>query len=67
MMLLRTEKKIKKFVSEAENKYEHRSRAIEAISRLLEISDEREKAIIFLLVSTGMRVARGSSITSQRP
>jgi hypothetical protein len=60
-------KKIKKFVSEAENKYEHRSHAIEAISRLLEISDEREKATILLLVYTGMRVARSSSITSQRP
>ena len=49
-------KKIKKFMSESENKYEYRSYTIEEISRLLEISDEREKAIILLLASTGMRV-----------
>jgi integrase len=49
-------KKIKKFMSESENKYEFRSYTIEEISRLLEISDEREKAIILLLASTGMRV-----------
>jgi integrase len=49
-------KKIKKFMSEAENKYEYRSYTVEEISHLLEISDEREKVIIFLLASTGMRV-----------
>ena len=49
-------KKIKKFMSESENKYEYRSYTVEEISRLLEISDEREKAIILLLASTGMRV-----------
>lgn len=49
-------KKIKKFMSESENKYEYRSYTSEEITRLLEISDEREKAIILLLASTGMRV-----------
>jgi integrase len=49
-------KKIKKFMSESENKYENCSYTIEEISRLLEISDEREKVIILLLASTGMRV-----------
>src|SRR6476660_1471093 len=49
-------KKIKKFMSESENKYEYRSYTIEEISRLFEISSEREKAIILILASTGMRV-----------
>jgi hypothetical protein len=49
-------KKIKKFMSESENKYEYRSYTSEEIARLLEISDEREKVIILLLASTGMRV-----------
>jgi len=49
-------KKIKKFMSESENKYEYRSYTVEEISRLLEVSDEREKAIILILSSTGMRV-----------
>jgi len=43
-------------MSESENKYECRLYATEEISRLLEISDEREKVIILLLASTGMRV-----------
>ena len=43
-------------MSESENKYQYRSYTAEEISRLLEISDEREKAIILLLASTGMRV-----------
>ncbi len=49
-------KKIKKFMSEAENKYQYRSYTVEEISRLLDISDEREKSVILLLSSTGMRV-----------
>ncbi|HEX5185772.1 MAG TPA: hypothetical protein VFV86_02690 [Nitrososphaeraceae archaeon] len=49
-------KKIKKFLSESENKYQYRSYTTEEISRLLDISDEREKAVILLLASTGMRV-----------
>lgn len=49
-------KKLKKFMSESENKCEYRSYSREEISRLLEISDEREKVIILLLASTGMRV-----------
>ncbi len=49
-------KKIKKFMSEAENKYEYRSYTVIEIDSLLSISDEREKAIILLLASTGMRV-----------
>ena len=43
-------------MSESENKYEYRFIPSEEITRLLEISDEREKAIILLLASTGMRV-----------
>ena len=43
-------------MSESENKYEYRSYTTEEISRLLEISDEREKVIILLLASTGIRV-----------
>ena len=43
-------------MSESGNKYEYRSYTVEEISHLLEISDEREKAIILILASTGMRV-----------
>ena len=43
-------------MSESEKKYEYRSYTIEEISRLLEISDEQEKALILLLASTGIRV-----------
>ena len=49
-------KKVKKFMSESENKYQYRSYTTEEISRLLDISDEREKTVILLLASTGMRV-----------
>ena len=49
-------KKIKKFMSDSENKYEYRSYTAEEIGRLLSISDERERAIFPLLSSTGMRV-----------
>jgi len=49
-------KKVKKFLSESENKYVYRSYTTAEISRLLDISDEREKAVILLLASTGMRV-----------
>jgi integrase len=49
-------KKIKKFLGEHENKFEYRSYTHDEIKRLLDISDERDKAIILLMVSTGMRV-----------
>ena len=49
-------KKIKKFMSESENKYEYRSYTAEEIGRLLLTCDERERAIILILSSTGMRV-----------
>ena len=49
-------KKIAKFMSDFENKYEYRSYTTDEISSLLNISDEREKMIILLLASTGMRV-----------
>jgi integrase len=49
-------KKIKKFMSESENKYEYRSYTHAEIASLLNISDEREKTIILILASTGMRV-----------
>ncbi len=43
-------------MSDSENQYEYRSYTTEEISSFLEISDEREKAIILLLASTGIRV-----------
>ena len=49
-------KKIAKFMSDSENKYEYRSYTTDEISSLLSISDEREKMIILLLASSGMRV-----------
>ncbi len=49
-------KKIAKFMSDSENKYEYRSYTTDEISSLLSISDEREKMIILLLSSTGIRV-----------
>ncbi len=48
-------KKIKKFMSESENKYEYRSYTTEEIGRLLLTCNERERAIILILASTGMR------------
>jgi integrase len=49
-------KKIKKFMSDSENKYEYRSYTAEEIGRLLLTCDDRERAIILILSSTGMRV-----------
>jgi integrase len=49
-------KKLSKFVGEQENKYEYRSYTREEISRLLDICDERGKAIVLLMASTGIRV-----------
>jgi hypothetical protein len=43
-------------MSESENRYEYRLCATEENSRFLGISEEREKDIILLLVSTDMRV-----------
>lgn len=49
-------KKIKKFIGEQTNKYDFRPYTIEEISKLLQICDERDKAIVLLFASTGMRV-----------
>jgi integrase len=49
-------KKIYKFVGERENKFEYRSYTHDEISRLLSLLDERGKAAVLLLASTGMRV-----------
>jgi integrase len=43
-------------MSDSENKYEYRSYTTEEIRRLLSICDERERAIVLLLSSTGIRV-----------
>ena len=43
-------------MSKSENIYKYRSYATEEISRLLEISDECEKATFLLMISTGMRI-----------
>ncbi|TVP40712.1 site-specific integrase [Candidatus Nitrosocosmicus arcticus] len=55
-------KKLSKFLGEQENKYEYRSYTLEEISSLLSLSDERGKAIVLLMVSTGMRVGALPSI-----
>jgi integrase len=49
-------KKIKKFVGEMSTKFEYRSYNMDEINRLLSICDERDKVIVLLLASTGMRV-----------
>lgn len=49
-------KKLSKFLGEQENKYEYRSYTIEEISSLHSLCDERGKAIVLLMASTGMRV-----------
>ena len=49
-------KKIYKFVGERENKFEYRSYTHDEISRLLSILDERGKAAVLIMSSTGMRV-----------
>ena len=49
-------KKIFKFVGERENKFEYRSYTHDEISRLLSILDERGKAAVLIMSSTGMRV-----------
>ena len=43
-------------MSKSENKYEYRLYTTNEISSLLEMSEEREIAIILLLISTGMRI-----------
>lgn len=54
--VLLNRKKISMFIGEHENKYEYRSYTQEEISRLLSLLDERGKAIVLLMASTGMRV-----------
>ncbi len=49
-------KKISKFVGENVNKYEYRSYTTEEISKLLSLQDERGRAVILLMASTGMRI-----------
>jgi len=49
-------KKIKKFIGEMSTKFEYRSYNPDEINRLLSICDERDKVIVLLLASTGMRV-----------
>ncbi len=49
-------KKLSKFLGEQENKYEYRSYTHDEISSLLSLCDERGKAIVLLMTSTGMRV-----------
>lgn len=49
-------KKISMFIGEHENKYEYRSYTREEISRLLSLLDERGKAAVLIMASTGMRV-----------
>jgi len=49
-------KKISKFLGDSENKYEYRSYTIDEISKILSVQDERGKAAVLLLASTGMRV-----------
>jgi len=54
--VLLNRKKISKFVGELQNKFEYRSYTHEEISKLLSILDERGKAAVLLMASTGMRV-----------
>ncbi len=49
-------KKLSNFLGEQENKYEYRSYTHEEISSLASLCDERGKAIVLLMASTGMRV-----------
>ena len=49
-------KKLYRFVGEQENKYEFRSYTHDEIGKLLSLCDERGKAIVMLLASTGIRV-----------
>ena len=49
-------KKLAKSLGEQENKYEYRFYTLEEISSLLSLCDERGKAIVLLMASTGMRV-----------
>jgi len=48
-------KKLSKFIGEHENKYEYRSYTQEEISSLISLCDERGKALVLLMPSTGMR------------
>ena len=49
-------KKLSKFLGEQENKYGYRSYTLAEILSLHSLCDERGKAIVLLLASTGMRV-----------
>jgi integrase len=56
-------KKLSKFLGEQENKYEYRSYTHDEISSLLSLCDERGKAIVLLMTSTGMKVGALPSLT----
>lgn len=58
-------KKIKKFLGEHISKNEFRAYTIEEISKILEISDQRDKAIVLIFASTGMRVGGLTGIKLQ--
>lgn len=49
-------KKISKFMGEHEHKFEYRSYTHDEIGQLLSVMDERGKAVVLLMASTGMRV-----------
>ena len=55
-------KKLSNFLGEQENKYEYQSYTHEEISSLASLCDERGKAIVLLMASTGMRVGALPSI-----
>ncbi|CAN5706773.1 hypothetical protein BH23THE1_BH23THE1_17350 [soil metagenome] len=48
--------KINKFIGEHQNKQEYRSYTTDEISKLLSLQDERGRAVVLLMASTGMRV-----------
>lgn len=58
-------RKIKKFLGENTLKFEYRSYTTEEISRMLEICDKRDRVVVFILASTGMRVGGLADIKLQ--
>jgi integrase len=51
-----SKKKIYRYLGEEERPIENRGYTTDEISKILEVSDEKAKAIILLLASTGMRI-----------